>query len=144
MADDDDRLEREINEILDKIERFPAPEDRRKRAMRRNFRRVGAWIAERQRAVSRELSSISLSQLMLLSFLMILASLVLGRVIPFARTWLLLAGVALFIATFALMMLTRGKGGSPPRSQQWRGRTLEYRQESLAVRIRSWFRKRRQ
>ena len=93
MADDKDRLEREINEILDKIEQFPTPERRRNRAFKRHLRRVGDQVSARQRVVARVLSRVSLSQLVLLSFLLILGSFFfrgfgLGQ-------WVLFAGVAL-------------------------------------------------
>lgn len=74
MPDDKDRLEREINEILDKIEQFPTPERRRNRAVKRNIRRVGDVVSARQRAIARELSRVSISQLLLVSFLLILGS----------------------------------------------------------------------
>ena len=138
MPEDPDRLEREINEILNKIERFPAPDQRRKRAARRALRRFGSSIAQRQQAVARELSRISLPQLILLSFVLILASLF----FPVIRGWLLIAGAAIFIASFTLLMFGGGRKRSPS-SQQWRGRTLHYERESLAGRLRRWFRERR-
>ena len=145
MADKSDRLEREINEILNKIERFPTPEERRRRAVRRSFREFGSRIAEKQRTLARSLSRISLSQLMLLSFILILGSFFLGSALPFARSWLMLAGVALFVASFALLLFSGGRGGGAPASNQrrWRGRTIEYRREGFGDRLRRLFRGRR-
>ena len=137
MADDNDRLEREINEILDKIEQFPTPERRRNRAFKRHLRRVGDAVSSRQRAVARELSRISLSQIVLLAFLLILGSFFfrgfgLGQ-------WVLFAGVALLVASGALLLFGGGGRGPSQRTQQWRGRTISYRSESLAARLRRWF-----
>ena len=67
-----DRLEREINEILGKIEQFPDAESRAKRNRRRNVNRFTSRISEVQRGIARQLSRVSVSQLMLASFLMIL------------------------------------------------------------------------
>ena len=136
MPDDKDRLEREINEILDKIEQFPTPERRRNRTVRRHLRRIGDRVSSHQRAIARELSRVSLSQLLLLSFLLILGSFFfrgfgLGQ-------WVLFAGVALLVASGALLIFGGGKGNGA-RTQQWRGRTISYRSETIAARIRRWF-----
>src|SRR5690606_39251106 len=71
---DGQRLERKINEILNKIEQFPNAESRRSRARKRALRRLGNAIAERQRLAMRYLSRISVSQVMLVAFLMILGA----------------------------------------------------------------------
>ena len=138
MPDDSDRLEREINEILNKIEQFPTPERRRNRALRRQLRRIGDAVSTRQRAVARELSRISLSQLILLSFLLILGSFFLSRAGGPIGQWLLIAGVVLLVTSFGLMLFGRGRhdGGT---TRQWRGRTISYESENLARRLRRWF-----
>ncbi len=136
----DDRLEREINEILDNIERFPGPESRRVRARKRLLRRLANSIANSQRAMARQLSRISIGQLMLLSFLIIGGSIFFRRFSPLLMQWALLAGVVLFVSTFAILVFTRG--GS---SQQgyWRGREIGSDSPSIATRLRRWFSDRR-
>jgi hypothetical protein len=136
-----DRLEREIEEIFDKIEDFPAPESRRARARKRAVRRFGAAIAERQRAIARQLGRISVGQVMVISFLMILGSFFFRRFFsPAFMQWMLVAGVVLFVATLAIMFFGRG---NPSVQQNWRGREIEYRTTpSLGERIRNWWRAR--
>ena len=143
MPEEPDRLEREINEILNKIEQFPTPERRRARAARKSLRRFGDAVSSRQRTIARELSRISLSQLVLLSFLLILGSFILRGIGP-VGTWIMVAGVVLLVASLALMLFGGGRRATPP-SQQWRGRTISYRSDNLARRLRRWFgsRKRR-
>ena len=138
MPDENDRLEREINEILNKIEQFPTPEKRRNRALRRQLRRVGDAVAIRQRAVARELSRISLSQLILVSFLLILGSFFLSRLGGPIGQWLLIAGVVLLVASFGLMLFGGGRRGGAT-TRQWRGRTIAYDSDGLARRLRRWF-----
>lgn len=140
MPDDDDRLEREINEILDKIERFPDPESRRARARKRFLRRIAAGIADRQRALAKQLSGISVRQLMLAAFLIILGSFFFGRFLGPAKSWLLLAGVILFVTSFGIMVFT---STGPTQTQHWRGQEVSLRSESLASRIQRWFANRR-
>lgn len=138
-----DRLEREIEEILGKIEKFPDAEARAKRSRRRTPNRFTARLSEMQRGIARRLSGVSVSQLMLASFLIILfAFFFRGRGLPPpVSSWLLLAGVILFISTFAVMMLgPRSRGGARGGEQRWRGRTIQYQSgPSLSGRIRKWW-----
>src|SRR3546814_9307793 len=119
-----DRLEREIEEILGKIEQFPDAETRAKRTRRRSVNRFTARLADVQRGIARRLGHISVSQLMLASFLMILfAFFFRGRGLPStASSWLLLAGVILFVSTFAVMLFA-------PRTRGMSGRSEEHTSE---------------
>ena len=141
-----DRLEREIEEILDKIEQFPSPESRRARARKRYFRQLGSSIGERQRAIASQLGRISISQVLLISFLLILGSLFFRRFNPAVAGWVLVAGVILFVTSFAILVFTRGStssSGSGARSQQrWRGREIQagqYGRPSPIDRLRRWW-----
>lgn len=137
----DDRLEREINEILDKIEQFPTPEDRRARARRRLLKRAADLVAARQRGLARWLGRFSLGQVMMLSALIVLGSLFFRRMAPMLMQWVLLAGVALFVSTFAIMIFGGGGSGGAASSgpRYWRGRDMTHRSPSLSERLRRWF-----
>jgi hypothetical protein len=138
---DNDRLEREIEEILGKIEQFPDPETRARRARKRSVNRFTTRIAGWQQNAARSLSRVSVSQLMLASFLMILfAFFFRGRMLPApVASWILLAGVILFISTFAVMVFTRRSGGSTVQ-QKWRGRPVQYSTApSLSQRMGRWW-----
>lgn len=136
-----DRLEREIEEILDKIEEFPDSESRAKRARKRAAARASLPVSHWRQALAHQASRINVSQLMLLSFLLILfAFFFRGRLLPGAlSTWILYAGVILFVSAFAVSIF--GRRRAPARTQQrWRGRTIEYRtRPSTADRLRRWF-----
>lgn len=137
-----DRLEREIEEILGKIEQFPDAESRAKRSRRRNTNRLTARLSEVQRGIARRMSGISVSQLMLASFLLILfAFFFRGRGLPStAAYWLLVAGVVLFVSTFAVMIFTPRTRSGPTVEQRWRGRTIQYQTgPSLPARLRHWW-----
>ena len=141
-----DRLEREIEEILDKIEQFPSPESRRARARKQAVRRFGGAIAERQRAFASKLGRIQMSQVMLVSFLLILGYFFFGRYSPLLMRWVLYAGIILFVTSFAILMLTRRSTPSGASSQErWRGRPIREGQagETLIARIQQWWRQRR-
>lgn len=144
---DHDRLEREIEEILGKIEDFPAPEPRYKRESRHALRRLGSAISERHRAFTARISHISMSQVMLLAFLLILASFFFRRMNPMLMNWVLYLGIILFVTSFAILVFSR-RGSGPGRSSseaRWRGRQVQYRAPrgtSLSQRIRRWFSRR--
>ena len=139
MAEQDpDKLEREIKEILNQIEQFPKPASRRAMARRRALRHIGDSIASGHRAIAYKLSRIAISQLMLLSFIMILGSFFFRRMSPFATQWVLYAGIVLFVSSFAIMVVTHSP--SHGTQQRWRGRSLEYRTPSLLDRLRHWYR----
>lgn len=128
---DNDRLEREIEEILGKIEQFPGPESRAQRARKRSVGRASARVSGWRQSIAHRISNVDMSQLMLLSFVMILAAFFLrGRMLPpLVATWILYGGVILFVSTFAVMVFGRGRrGGTPTVQQTWRGRTIQYRQ----------------
>ncbi len=135
-----DRLEREINEILAKIDQFPTPEQRRQRVAGKAIRNAGESFSARLHRFVRELSRISLSQMMLLAFLMILGSLFFRGFIPFAWPWMMYVGLVLFLTSFALMAIGGSRGGGATRQQQyWRGRPVSYNSDSLSQRMRRWW-----
>ncbi len=139
MAEQDpDRLKDEIEEILNKIEHFPKPESPRARARRRALRRLADAVASAERAAARQLGRVSVSQLMLISFVLIIGSLFFRRIHPLAMQWVLYGGIVLFVSSFAILIFTRSPGGT--HQQRWRGRSIEYRMPSLLERLRSWYR----
>lgn len=137
-----DRLEREINEILSNIKQFPGADERKGRGRLRAANGFIDAIATRQRAFMRRLSFVSLSQLMLLSFVIILGSMFFRGVVPISWPWTMYAGVILFVTSFTLLMFggQRRPPGGP--SQYWRGRPMSYGQVSVAERVRRWWKRR--
>ncbi|MDP2326765.1 MAG: hypothetical protein Q8M79_01605 [Dehalococcoidia bacterium] len=139
---DNERLEREIEEILGKIENFPEPQARARRARKRRFVRVSEAFRQRQRQVAQQLSRIAVSQIMLASFVLILFSFFFRRANPVLMNWVMYAGIILFVSSFAIVMFSGRRGGSTVR-QNWRGRPTEYRTTpSLADRVRRWWQER--
>jgi len=144
MPDDSDRLQGEIEEILSKIEHFPDAESRRARARHRYLRTLFSAIADRQRAVAGGLGRFSVSKMMLVSFLLILGSFFFRRFTPIVMNWVFVAGIVLFVSSFAILMFARGRGGGSVE-QRWRSREIRYstRRSRLAERLRRWWSGRR-
>ena len=141
------RLEREIKEILGKIEQFPDAGSRRRRTVNRAVQQIGTAISERVRDFARQLGRFSLSQVMLFSFILIIASLFFRRTAPGMMSYVLYAGIILFVASFAISVFGGRRGSSG--STKWRGRTIQYQSgqyqpgryqsgQSIAERLRHW------
>ncbi len=118
-----DRLEREIEEILGRIENFPGPEGRR--ARKPLSRPVGDAVAKRRRAVARQISRVSISQVLLFAFLLILGSFFF-REAGVVALWALYAGIILFVVSFAIMVFGNRGRLSSRQETVWRGRNVSY------------------
>jgi hypothetical protein len=134
-----DRLEREINEILSNIEKFPDADQRKRRQRSKAMNQFTERLAERQQAFMRVMSGVQLSQLILLSFILILGSMFLRGIMPLLWPWLMYAGALLFLASFTLMMFGKRTPAQPRNPQYWRGRQMSYRAPSTAERLRRWW-----
>jgi hypothetical protein len=112
-----DRFEREIDEILRKIEDF-IPEGGR--PPRRQPRKVSQGLTNAQGWVGKILSAISLSQVMLWSLIVFLGAFFL-RAIPGAE-WLMIGALIVFATAFVLQLSTPGARKGPEK--RWRGEPI--------------------
>lgn len=127
-----DDLEREIENILNRLDKF-LPEES---AAQRLRKRVSNAFFRFQRNVARLLSRISLGHLMIVSLLLVLFAFafrwsVMGR-------YALIAGLILLFSTIAISFFT-----SRRPEKRWRGQPIDLSGPSLADRIRDWLRARR-
>ena len=133
----DDNIQREIEEILNRLDEF-VPEERVPSRLRR---RTSAAAAAIGRAVLGPLARISLRQVMLTSLALIVLAFFAMRIHPLFARWVIIAGLILFLTSFALSFVSRG---SPPTVEKhWRGRPIELNEPSLADRLRAWLQARR-
>ena len=129
----DDKIEREIEDILNRLEEF-VPDESAASRMRRRSSGVASAIV---RALLRPLAAISIRQVMLTALFLIIVGFLGMRIHPIFGRWLLVGGIILFLTSFALSFLNRGS--SPPAiEKRWRGQPLELREPPLAERIRDW------
>lgn len=130
-----DELEREIEDILRRLDRFVPNESRFTRLRRRwrlRLRRLQGEVAAR-------LSRISLGHVMVVSLLLIGAAFflrwtVIGR-------YALVAGLLLLFSTIIISFLTKGR--SSGLEKRWRGQHMDLSGPSFADRLRAWFNRRR-
>ena len=140
-----DNLEKEIEELLKKIDNFPSSESTSKKRLKLYLKYLGNMISIKHQLIAKYLGKISLSQLMLGSFLMIFASyFILGRINPLLMRWVLFSGIILFLTSFTLMFF--GSSNRASKNEQiWRGKKVNTspRYENFVLRIFKWIRNRR-
>jgi hypothetical protein len=125
-----DRIEREIEEILKKIDDF-VPESPR---ARRPQRRVSRPISSAQGWFARRLAAISLSQVMMWALLIALVSFFL-RGVP-GGIWIMIAALIVFATAFFLSLVS-GTGKRVPE-KRWRGEPMDLSAPSWPDRIKIW------
>jgi hypothetical protein len=135
----EDRIEREIEDILSRLDSF-IPEESVASRMRH---RASDAAAAFTRAVVAPLARISIRQVMLAALVLIVVGFIAGRALPYGK-WVLIAGVILLVTSFALSFVNRGAGSAPPYTEKrWRGRPLDLQGPTFGDRLRSWFQSKR-
>ena len=128
-----DRIEREIEEILRKIDNFVP--DR----ARRPARRVGQPFAAAQSWVAHSLAKISLRTVMMWALFAVIVTFFF-RGIPGA-TWIMIGSLIVFATAF---LLSRAGGRTSPANQKlWRGQPLDLSGPSFADRLKAWIKGRK-
>jgi hypothetical protein len=131
-----DRIEREIEEILRKIDDFVPDGGRpRRQPSRKGNQRTNLAPG----LFGRFLSSISLSQVMLWSLLIFIAAWFL-RGIPGAG-WVMVGAVIVFATAFVLQLTTPRAGRAPEK--RWRGEPVSYHGPSWPARVKAWIKGRK-
>ena len=131
-----DRVEREIEEILRKIDDFVPEGNRGRRPQRRQARPVpqghstSGWFGRR-------IAAISLSQIMWWSLFVVLVSFF-ARAVP-GIEWVMIGALIVFATAFFLS-LGRGSsaGAIQRRDQMWRGQPMNLSGPGWPDRIKSW------
>ena len=136
------RIEREIEEILDRLEATAPP--RRPVRLRRSWRSRVSRFASRGRAQLPVLPSLNPGNLMLTGLGLIFAGLLLGMVLPELTRWAVIVGLMLFFTSFVLSF-SRGRRGPTGGDTYWRGQRIpraQLRGPTLTARLRAWWRRR--
>ena len=137
-----DKVQREIEDILNRLDTF-LPEESVTTKVRR---RSSSAASEFLHALIEPVLSISLRQVMLAALLLIVGGYIAGRAGSGIGNWVLIAGVALLFAGFALSFFSRSGGGAPAGEKRWRGQPMVLgpeRPPGLGDRLRAWLRAKR-
>jgi hypothetical protein len=131
-----DRIEREIEEILKKIDKFPEgsrqPKIRKSGGNNRPPRSSGG-------NATRWLSAVSMRKVMMWALVAVIVAFFL-RGVP-GGYWLLIGSIIVFATAFFLS--TRGGGGPATTQKRWRGQTLDLSEPSWPDRLKAWWKGRK-
>lgn len=140
-----DRIHREIEELLDKLDNF-VPEDRLATKIRNKAKRRPDGTPGPAGRLAARIRRITLGQLMLTGFALTILAYVLSGPLGAASTWLIGLGLLMAGVAFGLSI---ARGGGPRTlggsvEKRWRGQVIRYSTGPSAMdRIRDWFRRRR-
>jgi hypothetical protein len=130
-----DRIEREIEEILRKLDNFVPDKARRPaRRVRQPFVVAQTWIARR-------LAHISLNTVMMWALVAFIITFFLSRGIPGA-SWIMIGSLLVFGTAF-LLSRRGGSTAGPATQKRWRGQPLDLSGPSWPNRIKAWIKGRR-
>jgi hypothetical protein len=138
----DDKIQREIEDILNRLDTFLPEESVASRVRKRSSGAASSLV----HSIVEPVTHISLRQVILTALGLIFAGFLVRYSYPSAGRWILIAGVVLLLGSFALSFFNRsGGGGVPATEKHWRGQPMVLHSPSLGDRLRTWFRtKRRQ
>ncbi len=130
-----DRLQKEIEELLARLDTFPprrSPIARAREGIARPFRTAAAWLR------GQRLPHISPGHILLLA----IAVMVIGYVAQpggdAITRYVIVSGIVLFIAAFVLSLRRSAPGGQTPE-KRWRGEPMELGGPGMGSRLRSWW-----
>ena len=129
------RIEREIEEILSRLDEF-VPEESRSRRLRRRTGAVLAGLSDRLRAATRRISG---GHVVLGAAVLLLLAMLLRPSFPLVARWATYAGLAvIFVAIFLAIKPVHRR----QPSRYWRGPPIDIRLHSLLHRPRVLWRRR--
>ncbi len=131
----DDKIKREIEDILNKLDKFVPDESAAEKVRRRSSGAVASVL----RTILAPFTRISIQQVMLAALVIMVVGFLAMRIHPLYGRYVLIAGVILFLTSFALSFFSRSS--DPPQSssdKRWRGQPINLDGPSLPNRIKAW------
>jgi uncharacterized membrane protein YedE/YeeE len=129
-----DKMEREVEEILRKLDKF-VPEESRLARARRTVRQATSDLLHTLQA---RLFRVSLGQVMLASLILVVLAFFFRSASPTLARWAIIGGLLLFFTAFVLSLL----GGRPRYERRWRGQVIDLSEPGLGSRLRHWLQRR--
>ncbi len=130
----DDKIQREIEDILNRLDAFVPEEGVASRVRRRS----SGTAQSLGRTLLAPLIRLSIRHVMLAALALILAGFLTGRAYPAFGHWTLIAGVILFFTAIVLSLFNRG-AAPPAMEKRWRGQPMHLEGPTLGERLRAWF-----
>ncbi|MEX2247003.1 MAG: hypothetical protein WEC75_09975 [Dehalococcoidia bacterium] len=145
-GDTSDKVQREIEELLDKLDNF-VPEERFTEKIRaRKQQRAQPSGPRPWDRVRKRLSRVTLGQAMLVGLALLFFAFLFDGPLGAAANYLIITGLVLAGGAFVMSVVT---GGGTRRTvtgsveKRWRGQVIEYQQPASSNRLLDWLRGRR-
>lgn len=136
----DDRIKREIEDILSRLDDLPA--ERKPIPFRKRSSRQPGSLA---RGLIEPLTRISIRHVMLTALVLLVVGFFLQGAWAFGR-WMLIAGLVLFVGSFVISFFSRRAPSRPSGYQKrWRGQPMDLQPPgseatpTFSQRLRAWF-----
>jgi hypothetical protein len=145
-SDPPDKLQREIEELLDRLDNF-VPEERFTAKMRNRRRQPTSrpqppgWLDR----VQKRLERITLGQVLIAGLIILAVSFLFDGPLGGAARWLTILGLVMTVGAFVLSVIRGGSNQAAVQGRvqrRWRGQIIEYGEPSRIDRVRGWFRRR--
>jgi hypothetical protein len=137
----DDKVKREIEELLNRLDDF-VPEQ----GQSRKERKTSAVRPSVGDDLLSQLGNISLKHVMLAAFALVVVAFLAMPVAPMLGRWIAIGGLILFVTAFALSFFNRTPS-APRVERRWRGEVIDLDSEgagpSFRERLRAWFESKR-
>lgn len=138
-----DKVQREIEELLDKLDTF-VPEERLVSKIR-NRRKAESGPGSFQRLGAR-VAKLTLGHVMLAGLVLLLIGTFARGPLGGSAMWVVILGIVLTVGAFILSVVNgdsrRTIAGRGPE-KRWRGQVVDYSEPSATSRLRDWLRSRR-
>ena len=128
----DDKIQREIEDILNRLDAFVPEEGVASRVRRRSSGAAQSF----GRTLFAPLAGLSIRHVMLTALALILIGFLGGRGYPTFGHWALIAGVILFFTSIVLSLFNRGS--APATEKRWRGQPMDLAEPTFSDRLRAW------
>jgi len=128
-----DKIQREIEDILSRLDDLPA--ERKPIRMRRRSRRAASFAG----SAFAPLAGLSIRHVMIAALALIVAGFFTRNAYPDFGHWTLIGGVLLFFTAIVLSAFNRGGPPAPASEKHWRGQPLNLEGPTLGDRLRAWF-----
>ena len=141
-----DRIQREIEELLDKLDTF-VPEERLASKIRNRRASNSASTPSLLERTWKRVSGISLGQMILVGLALMLFAFFLRGPLGAATSWIMVAGLIIAGVAFVLSVIGGGSSrtvsGGGGVEKRWRGQVIDYSEPTRGDRILAWFKNRR-
>ena len=128
-----DKIQREIEDILSKLDDLPG--EGKPIPMRRRQRQAASFLD----GLLTPVAGLSIRHVMIAALALIVVGFFTRNAYPDFGRWTLIGGVLLFFTAIVISAFNRGGPPAPHVEKRWRGQPMDLEGPTLGDRLRAWF-----